>query len=609
MWLLLNILFELILYLIIDNITKFVLIHNKNRNRFDILIYECMFLGFCIGFISIYSHITYVLICFLLIHIIGTLYTEKQFNLTKKGFQTLINISIDICRLIINRLYNLISKYFIHRSPSKVLITKKLPEKYLYNYHVKPTDALRLQQPQTLSRCGLSNLHGATYALNPLLQSLASLNSFYPSLQKNINLSRSTYDSIVPTFINLISQLRNNHHLSEYKHWNTLIDTSSFISKLNTIYPQLLTKRTTIDIGELFQCIIDVLSNALSKQSSICSTNVIEQVQNRKLTTLSLDHLNKIFVETEAQLYNKITLDNLDAQSSYIIQYIDLTWLLHHVQLDSIIKQTFSGQMLHAYCCNNCSHVRFRTEPFQILTLPVNTRDTTLERIISQLTKIEMTDSISCTYCSSQSPNNYERESKSIKHGTLLTKIASTLSPMVTTSSQSSSQILSSTSIPRMYYPNMSTPTTIIPSITNHNHSRIKSQTMIANFPNILCIKLKRFSSSDRLSQNITKLKTNILIEPQKILDLSNIHYTTWLGLTNFSLINSSRYQLVAACLHLSRNFSSLDGHYVCLYRTNNSQWFLSDNERITEINQIDNIFQTPYVTENCYLLFYERCL
>ncbi|CAF4198868.1 unnamed protein product [Adineta steineri] len=187
MWFLLNILFELILYLIIDNITKFVLIHNKNRNRFDILIYECMFLGFCIGFISIYSHITYVLICFLLLHIIGTLYTEKQFNLIKKGFQTLINISIDICRLIINRLYNLISKYFIHHSPSKVLITKKLPEKYLYNYHLKPTDALRLQQPQTLSRSGLSNLHGTAYALNPLLQSLASLNSFYPSLQKNIN--------------------------------------------------------------------------------------------------------------------------------------------------------------------------------------------------------------------------------------------------------------------------------------------------------------------------------------------------------------------------------------------------------------------------------------
>jgi len=42
-------------------------------------------------------------------------------------------------------------------------------------------------------------------------------------------------------------------------------------------------------------------------------------------------------------------------------------------------------------CLNfSCSHVRFRTEPFQILPLPVNKTSTTLERIISQLTKIEI---------------------------------------------------------------------------------------------------------------------------------------------------------------------------------------------------------------------------
>jgi len=38
----------------------------------------------------------------------------------------------------------------------------------------------------------------------------------------------------------------------------------------------------------------------------------------------------------------------------------------------------------------SCSHIRFRAEPFQILTLPVNKTATTLERIISQLTKIEI---------------------------------------------------------------------------------------------------------------------------------------------------------------------------------------------------------------------------
>jgi hypothetical protein len=37
----------------------------------------------------------------------------------------------------------------------------------------------------------------------------------------------------------------------------------------------------------------------------------------------------------------------------------------------------------------SCSYVRFRAEPFQILALPINQTDTTLEQTISRLTKIE----------------------------------------------------------------------------------------------------------------------------------------------------------------------------------------------------------------------------
>jgi len=78
----------------------------------------------------------------LFIHIIGTLYTEKRFDIFKKGIKILIQIFIGIVRLIFNRLY----KFFFNCSSSKVLITKKLPQKYLYNYHLKPTTDLRLQQ-------------------------------------------------------------------------------------------------------------------------------------------------------------------------------------------------------------------------------------------------------------------------------------------------------------------------------------------------------------------------------------------------------------------------------------------------------------------------------
>ncbi len=97
-----------------------------------------MLLGFFIGFISFYHHITYILIVLLFIHIIGTLYTEKRFDIIRRGLLTLSYIFIEIFRLIINRINR--------RSSSKVLITKKLPEKYLYSYHIKPTNDLRLQQ-------------------------------------------------------------------------------------------------------------------------------------------------------------------------------------------------------------------------------------------------------------------------------------------------------------------------------------------------------------------------------------------------------------------------------------------------------------------------------
>jgi hypothetical protein len=167
MWFLFNILFEFFLYLIVDNLTKIFLIKNRleslknffflaiekksmflfmylfrRENRFDILISECFLLGFLIGFISIYHHITYVLIVLLFIHIIGTLYTERRFDLIGNGLRSSIQILIEFFRLIFNRLFTSL----FNRSSPKVVVTRKLPEKYLYTYHLKPTNDLRLQQ-------------------------------------------------------------------------------------------------------------------------------------------------------------------------------------------------------------------------------------------------------------------------------------------------------------------------------------------------------------------------------------------------------------------------------------------------------------------------------
>lgn len=136
---------------------------------------------------------------------------------------------------------------------------------------------------------------------------------------------------------------------------------------------------------------------------------------------------------------------------------------------------------------------------------------------------------------------------------------------------------------------------------------------MIANLPEVLCLQLKRFAF-DRRSQKTVKLTTSILVETEKMLDLSTIHFTTWLGLEPLSM--STQYRLSAVCLHLSQRsmngivstVETRNGHWVSLYRSSQNRWFLCDDERITEITNVEHFFQTPYVTDNCYLLLYERC-
>lgn len=119
---------------------------------------------------------------------------------------------------------------------------------------------------------------------------------------------------------------------------------------------------------------------------------------------------------------------------------------------------------------------------------------------------------------------------------------------------------------------------------------------MLSNFPEILCIHL------DRSSATSSRLSTQISIEPDRLIDLSSIHQLTLFGLTS----NPIRYRLMAVCLHL---FSTKnEAHDVCLYRSDKSRWFLSDDERVTEIHQINELFRNSYVTENSSLFFFERC-
>ena len=135
--------FQFICYLILDNIVKYFVTRNKSvhknsvkifksyfifyrkEHRFDILLFECFILGFLISYLCLYHFIPYVLLFFFTIHLIGTIYSSKDDTQQK----SLLNL--------------------VQANHSKV---KTISKEYLYNFHLKPTNDFRLQQVCRINR-------------------------------------------------------------------------------------------------------------------------------------------------------------------------------------------------------------------------------------------------------------------------------------------------------------------------------------------------------------------------------------------------------------------------------------------------------------------------
>ena len=111
----------------------------SSTNRLDILMYECLCLGFLIGFISYYHYLPVLLIFLLCVQLLGTLHSAN-------GFHRLVLFSFGAVRRSLFGIYQNISKITLAQPIKKASKTKSIPQEYLYNYHLKPTNDLRLQQ-------------------------------------------------------------------------------------------------------------------------------------------------------------------------------------------------------------------------------------------------------------------------------------------------------------------------------------------------------------------------------------------------------------------------------------------------------------------------------
>ncbi|CAF1571293.1 unnamed protein product, partial [Didymodactylos carnosus] len=241
--------------------------------------------------------------------------------------------------------------FFSQTRPSYTLASRKNNDLTIYHEITtkKPMNANALQTSQDIfshRRLGTYNIDGRTCSLNSLLQALASVNGFVDLLKSNGKAVKPECDALFTTFIELIVSLRNEHSAKK----NHTIDTSLFFNLLCLNRPDVFAKSLNIDICELFQIMIDIFNNATARKQVTYSSNVAEQVQTKTFLNYSFEYLNKIFSQIESQLCYA-TRTNLGTLTNSVMQYIDLTWLMHHNQINSTFKETFSGQFLHSNAC------------------------------------------------------------------------------------------------------------------------------------------------------------------------------------------------------------------------------------------------------------------
>ncbi|CAD8075880.1 unnamed protein product [Paramecium sonneborni] len=131
-----------------------------------------------------------------------------------------------------------------------------------------------------------------------------------------------------------------------------------------------------------------------------------------------------------------------------------------------------------------------------------------------------------------------------------------------------------------------------------NQHVKGIKQLLLYSTPQILIFQLKRFKSSEDITQ---KIKNNIFVKFPQILNMAQ--YVTNLKLPNNYLNGHDTNELKYKLFGIINHYGELqEGHYNSYIKNlENQKWYCYDDSQVTEI-QLQNI-----VTEHAYVLCYER--
>ena len=343
----------------------------------------------------------------------------------------------------------------------------------------------------------------------------------------------------------------------------------------------------------------------------------------------------------------------LETYSEPVQRLADLEWLSHKDSNDSVLDDTFSGQLVESVLCTVCNKASVQVQTFNVLPVPiVEARELNglvyLDDCFAKFTTIEQLSELKCEFCckraterrilheavgvspvhasSSNGGIGYQRGSSSPAHlqtevmlrrrrmnAQLLKGMDPQLTPTVGGFSPITSPSRSESHISAAVQNDFRTSTPIHGNLAANHITPAAAQalctdgrrrTLLRQLPSCLVVHLLRFDMNMRTGES-QKLQRPVNIQLDHV-DLSHLIVDNVMQREDMTSSNASHcYSLHAVCVHLGA-VSLTHGHYVAYVKTRQRGWCRFNDELVTPVNMAYEI-TTRQVRENAYLLFYKK--
>ncbi|XP_060078468.1 uncharacterized protein LOC132557958 [Ylistrum balloti] len=390
------------------------------------------------------------------------------------------------------------------------------------------------------------------------------------------------------------------------------------------------------DAAEFYMWFMDTLHCLLNKNRKSNSKGEKNSKTNERLKTLKFIYgdlnpakLQDLKSACKQEIDQAHGLQN-NSYAEPVQRLSDLEWLTYKAENNSVIDNSFTGQLVIGYHCLTDNRITVNMQTFNILPVPIVS-----PREVSGLVMLADCFTTFCNVEHLTGQDALDHSSWCPAAEKCTTPVRGPFTPSATkvngrkrgfSSLDSAVGSLGSplTGNPMSPIPNngefvndsgfqdtvFKTSTPIADGQISFvpQHQRLKDaqrRCLLRQLPECLVIQLMRFNYNP-FSRQSSKVLAPVSI-PLRDLDLTQIMFDTVTNREDLSAPeHSHKYDLYGVCVHLGADTTNY-GHYIsyCLQSENNT-WYKFDDEDVTEVNMEYELTMRE-LRENAYILFYKK--